>query len=114
MAQVIVKRTFDSFRYDIDCTNLLADTEIIAGSIALICEPPGLSFGTPIVNIAPVTFEDGTQAAAGKVIQVQISGGKIPTAQQSILHTIRAQFATSLSPNRCEATVLLEINDTPE
>lgn len=118
--QILVKRSSESRLFDIDCSSLLGSTETIGSVASIAAEPttvPALAFGSPSVNTNPVTYVDedtglSRVVAAGKVIQVQISGGAIPAALQSQLYVIRPKFATNLDPV-VEATVQLLVNDTP-
>lgn len=120
MSQILEKRTFDARRYDIVCTGLLADAEMIALVTSITADQGALTFGTPVLNTVPVSYIDGTTAIASKVIQVEISAGTIPRGADSmnlgvpnLLCTVRARFTTSLSPNQVEATLLLLLRDQP-
>jgi len=112
MGKVLDKRTRDARVYDIDCTDLLAAGETISTVSSVTADQGGMTFGSPTINAAPVTYSDGRTAATGKVIQVQISAGTIPTGKPSLQCVVRALFATNVSP-AVEATVLLRLIDTP-
>lgn len=116
--QILEKRTSESARYDIDCSILLSPGETIASVTSISATPTGspLVFGSPLINTVPLTYTDTFGSArtvgVGVVIQVQISGGAIPTNQRVQIYTVRAVFATNLNP-AIEATVRLRLNDTP-
>ncbi|MDN8617858.1 hypothetical protein [Variovorax ginsengisoli] len=112
MGKVLDKRTADSRVYDIDCTDLLATGETISSVTSVTADQGTLTFGSPSINAAPIAYADGRTAAIGKVIQVQISAGTIPTGQSNLQCTVRALFATNVSP-AVEATVVLRLIDTP-
>ena len=109
---VLEKRTSESIFYDIDCTNILNEIEIITSVTSIESDQEGLAFLGEAINSTPITFSDGVVAAIGKVISVQISGGVIPTPQVNQLYTIRALFVTSEGNTR-EATVLLNVTNVP-
>ena len=109
---VLEKRTSESIFYDLDCTNILDPLEIIQTINTIESDQDGLTFSASAINPDPVTFPDGSVAATGKVISVQISGGIIPTPQLNQLYTIRAIFNTSENNTR-EATVLLNVINVP-
>jgi translation initiation factor 6 (eIF-6) len=114
MGQAILeKRTYDQRIFDINCAALLDTSETISSVTSVTADAGALTFGTPIVNTVAVTYSDGTTAAIGKVIQVRISAGTIPTGQPNVVCTVRAKFVTNINP-AMEATVLLRLNDTPE
>ena len=80
--QVLQKRSADTALYDLDCSRLLATSETITSVTSITATPatsPALAFGTPSINAAPIVYDDHT-AAIGKVVQVQISGGRSPPA----------------------------------
>lgn len=112
MGQVLDKRTADNRVFDIDCTDLLPTGVTITSVTSIAADQGGLTFGSPAINVAPITYKDGRTAAIGKVIQVRISGGTISTGKPSLQCTVRALFATSAEP-AVEATVLLRLIDTP-
>ena len=106
------KRTYDARPYDIICTQLLPPGATIAQVNQILCDPSsaGLVFGSPIINVQQVIYQDGTIAPPGAVIQVHISGGAIPPNTAGVMCTIRAQFTDSNGDNT-EATVLLNLTD---
>jgi hypothetical protein len=112
MGKVLDKRTRDVRIYDIDCTDLLALAETITSVTSVAADQGALTFGTPTINAAQISYADGRTAAIGKVIQVQISAGTIPTGQSNLQCTVRALFATNVS-SAVEATVVLRLIDTP-
>lgn len=118
MSEILEKRTYDARLYDIVCTDLIGSSETITVVDSITADQGALAFGSAIVNVAPITYSDGTVAPTGKVIQVEISAGTIPLGSDSmhirvpnLLCTVRARFHTSQSPNQIEATVLLLLQD---
>lgn len=109
---ILEKRTAEIIYYDLDCTNILDDTETIVSITSIAADQVGLTFANWAINVVPITFPDKTIAAVGKVISVQISGGVIPNPQTNQLYTIRALFATTKYNTR-EATVLLNVTNIP-
>lgn len=118
--QTLEKRTSEQARYDIDCSILLTPGETITGVTSLTAEPvttPPIVFGSPAINVSQNTYVDqygsSRTVPAGTVVQVQISGGKIATGRQVQDYLIRALVVTNINP-AVEATVRLEVNDTPD
>jgi hypothetical protein len=109
-AAILEKRTSESIKYDINCALLLDSSETITGLPVMSSDAAGLSFGTPNINPIAITYDDGSVAGIGKVIQVMISAGTIPTGQTQQIYTVRAVFSTS-SGNTREATVLLMVSN---
>ncbi len=117
--QILEKRSSESVVFDIDCSLLLAATETItsvtSSSAAPVTTMP-IAFGTPTINVTPTTYMDqfgsSRVAAAGKVIQVRISGGLIASTQTAQDYVLRFVMVTSLN-TAVEATVKLRLNDTP-
>ena len=109
---ILEKRTSEAIYYDIDCTYILDALEVITSVTSVEADQLGLSLLGPAINADPITFPDGTVAAIGKVISVQISEGVIPAPQINQLYTIRALFTTNEGNTR-EATVLLNVTDIP-
>lgn len=105
------KRSFDQRIFDINCSALLDSTETISSVTSVAADSAGLTFGTPLVNTALVSYADGSTAAIGKVIQVRISAGTIPAGMDYALYTVRAKFVTNVNP-ALEATVLLRVQDS--
>lgn len=90
----------ESALFDIDCTNLLASGETITGTPTMAQLPAltggdQLTFGTPVVNGAPVTYSDGRVAATGKAIQVRISAGTATNSVDPRSYAVKATFTTS-------------------
>lgn len=109
---MLEKRTYDSRIFDIDCSALLASTEVIATVANVGADQGQMTFGTGTVNGSAMTYHDGSVAAAGKAIQVQISGGVVPPGIGALICTVRARFSTNLNP-QLEATVQLRLTDLP-
>ena len=112
MTRSIEKRPYDARLYDIDCSDLLADSETITGTPVMSSDAAGFSFGAPSINTETVTYDKGRTAPAGKVIQVEISGGTLPTGRTELYCLMRAQFETNLSP-QLEATFFILLTDRP-
>lgn len=112
MSQVLDKRLADTRLFDIDCSALLGANETISSVTSMSVDQGGLVFGTPQVNGSPISYPNGTVAQAGKVVQVQISGGAIPAGSQQLLCNVHALLATNLNP-AIDATVQLRLVDTP-
>lgn len=113
MYQVLDKRSFDTRTYDFDCSLLLDPTETISAVTSVACDQGGLVFGVPVISSVPITYPDGHVAQAGKVVQVQISGGKIPAGAAFLMCAVRVGMVTSVNP-QLEATVELRLVDNPE
>jgi len=111
--QILEKRTYDRRTFDLNCTDLLADAETISSVTRVSADQGALSFGTAAVNTGLVTYPDGSTAAAGKAIQVQINDGTLPDGIERLLCTVRAWIVTNVNP-RIEVTALLLLTDTPE
>ena len=118
--QPFEKRSSEQLRFDIDCSRLLATGETITLVSAITAEPvtaPAIAFGAAAVNTVAAGYTDyetGTPrtASIGTVVQVQISGGKIPADALVQNYLLRLKLVTSLNP-LVEATVRLKLNDTP-
>ncbi len=118
--QTLEKRSSESVLYDIDCSLLLAPGETISTVTTVAAEPattPPLAFGAAAINGAPITYTDpitgNTRVApTATVVQVQISGGSIASGKKVQGYVVRCKVATSLNP-AVEATVRLQLNDTP-
>jgi hypothetical protein len=117
--QILEKRSSDSRRFDIDCSLLLSAGETISGVAAPTASPvtiPPLTFGTPVVNSAPTTYIDqwgnSRTVISGQAVQVQISGGAIPSIARSQDYILRLILTTNQNP-AIEATVKLRLIDTP-
>ena len=112
--QILQKRTAESRVYDINCTNLLLPGATIASVTGISADQGSLVFGAANVNNAPVTYPDGSIAATGCAIQVNISGGSATAtngvALASVMCTIRAVFVDTLGQT-LEAAVLLNLSD---
>lgn len=109
---ILEKRTSETIWYDIDCTQILDTNEIISSIIGINSDQNGLVFIYPAINSEVITFSDGSNAAIGKVISVQISEGIIPAGTTNQIYTIRPLFTTSEGNTR-EATVLLNVVNIP-
>lgn len=118
--QTLEKTSSESKRFDIDCSLPLDTGETITSVTSIAADANAgsvLTFGSPVINAAPVTYIDqfgsSRTAPVGQVIQVNISGGSIPTGRLTLNYTIRAKFATTVNP-LVEATVRLRLNDSPQ
>lgn len=112
--QVLEKRSFEQVRYDIDCSSLLAAGETINSVISCVPDEvttPALACSGMTISGVAIAYADGHTAPIGTVVQVQISGGTVPTGRLFQIYTIRLRVATSLS-NQVEATVLLRLQDS--
>lgn len=120
--QILEKRSSDSRRFDVDCSLLLNVGETITSvgtpTAAATPEVTGtaITFGSPTVNISPATYTDAygntRTVPTGQVVQVQISGGAIPSTTRTQDYTLRFPLVTSQNPT-VEATVKLRVTDTP-
>lgn len=108
--QILEKRTYDARIFDINCSDLLDSDETISSVSTIVGDQGGLSFGSASINTTAITYPDGEEAAIGKVMQFEISGGRIPPSVASLVCTVRARFTTSVG-NDVEATVLLKLTD---
>jgi len=115
MQQQLVKRSGETVLCDFNCQLLLGPSESIEGAIQLSAEGPGaaLSFGDAQINSEAVTYEFNRQVPAGKVIQVLIGGGSIPSGAAQAAYTVRARFGTTNAGEVREATARLLIIDEP-
>lgn len=117
--QILEKRSTDSRRFDIDCSLLLNSGETISSvatpTVLPVTNPP-IAFGTPVVNTTSANYTDAygytRTVPAGQVVQVQISGGAIPSSSRTQRYTLRFLLSTNQNP-AIEATVVLLLNDTP-
>ncbi len=120
---ILEKRSRETRRYDVNVyvdtpkaatvssildviVDPLADADIEAlGSnyLPIAIDAPG----DWVINAAPITYNDGRQVPAGKVMQGSIGGGN-----HGYTYTIRVLYARSDDAGPHEATVLLEVNDT--
>lgn len=108
--QTLEKRTWESIKFDIDMSRLLASGETITGTPTMVVtpdtSPAAITFGVPVVNSSPTVYAYAT-APTGTVVQVTIGGGVDETT-----YTVRARCATSLG-NSVEGTVALLVRDRP-
>lgn len=119
--QILEKSSSEGVVFDIDCTALLAANETIVSVTSTTAEPvtsPAVTFGAAVINPSQVTYTDAfgstRTAAAGKVVQVPISGGKIATGAQVQDYLIHVKVATNLNnPGPVEAIARLRVKDTP-
>jgi hypothetical protein len=110
MHTILVKRSAETMLSDIDCSAILGTTETITGVTGITHDANGqtaLTFGSPVVNAATITYPDRRQVPAGKVIQVLIGGGAVGE------YVIRARFNTNNPGELREATVKLLVIDAP-
>jgi hypothetical protein len=117
--KTLEKRSSESTLYDLDCSILLAVGETIISVTTFTAEPittPPIVVGAASINSSAVTYTDAfgstRVAPIGQVIQVNISGGAIPTSALIQDYILRAKFLTSRNP-AVEATVRMRLNDTP-
>ena len=107
------KRTSDNRLFDIVCSDLLDDDEvIISATIKADAQVDnGLMFGDPMVNPAPMSFPKlGKSAGIGKAVQVRIGGGVIPDGAGDLFCTLRLLMVTTVN-SALEATVLLRLTN---
>lgn len=118
LTKYLDKRTFDDRLFDVDCTDLLDDDEVIVsatvkydGQTPFDGTPP-LILGGPLVNPAPMNYPAiGRCVDIGKALQVRIGGGFLPEGEPSRMYTLRFLLATTINP-QLEATVQLRLVDT--
>lgn len=107
------KRTWDNRIFDFDCSDLLGGAEVITSVTSITADFGGISFGTPTINPAPISYPlYGRTPGIGKVVQAAISGGVIPAGADFLMIPIRLRLVTNLNP-QLEATVWLRLIDTP-
>lgn len=113
MSQILEKRTADNRWYNIDCSQLLGVGETITSVGTITADQGGMTFGAGIVNTVPVTDpKTGLTAPIGQVVQVQISGGTVPSGVQYLDCFVRAPLTTSVNP-LVEATVTCRLTNNP-
>lgn len=98
MGYIIEKHPGELLLCDLDCSLLLSTSEVITNVVSMEFQPAGataLTFGTPSVNDAPVNYPDGRVVGLGKVVQVLIGGGAIPTGQRSQEYIVIASVQTN-------------------
>lgn len=115
MSAVLEKRTYDERVFDINCSSLLDEAETISTIVGFVDEGGSsantFTYSSGVVNSSPITYPDGSTAAVGKVIQVKISGGVIPTGMTKAYVTVRARFISS-SGDKIEGTVMVKLTDS--
>lgn len=98
--------------FDVDCTDLLDDSETITSCGApVIDSASGVTFGTPTVNVAPVDYPLlGRYAQARKAVQVMISAvaAALPAGSPSGCYSVRFPLVTSINPAK-SAVVCLKL-----
>lgn len=107
------KRVYDDRLYDIVCSDLLDDDEVIVSATIKTdnAVENKLTFGDPLVNPAPMIFPKlGRTAGIGKAVQVRIGGGAIPDGAGDLYCTLRLLMLTNNNP-QLEATVLLRLTN---
>jgi hypothetical protein len=103
-------RSVDQRTVDLDFSALLDDDETIASVTTVAFDGSGApAVGSHAVNGSPVTYKDGTTAAAGKVVQVLVGPTTPPTG--SPWFTLRAKVVTTKDP-AVEGTVRVQVRDT--
>lgn len=84
----------------LNCSEALADSESITGSVVLSQLPAdlvgadALSFGVAVVNVAALQFPDGNVGRIGSVIMVRIAGGTPASDVLERTYTVVATFDT--------------------
>lgn len=99
--------------YDIDCTARLAAGETLVSVDSMTYLPTmtgadALTFGSTAINSSSITYDDGTTAAVGKVVQVRIFGGTAATNQPKREYSVIATCTSSLG-NIIVAKVPLQV-----
>lgn len=98
---VLSKFAAESDLFSLDCTGVIAEGDVIAGTPTISFEPAdlagdaALTFGSPSVNGSNTTFRDGRVGRAGCVIQFRIEGGSPVDAQTHREYTVIATFTTA-------------------
>ena len=115
---ILEKRVSESILFDFDCAPNLSATETIVTAGPATADQGGFTFGSAAINTTIVTYPGGVTAPIGTVAQVRITAGVIPSGsvlpdnRRGIRCTIRLPYTTSTGNTR-EATVLLDLTDTP-
>lgn len=98
---VLSKFAAESDTFYIDCADVLAADETIAGEPIMTQLPDDLTgsdalqFGVPDVVSVPVLFPDGRSARASTVVAVRISNGTPVDADSEREYTVVVTFATN-------------------
>jgi hypothetical protein len=91
-----VKHSAESILFGIDFTKLLVSGETLSGTPTVAGSPSGLTIGSPAINAsAPFENDEGGTVAAGKGVQVRLSGGASGTD-----YTLTVTSATSAGNTR--------------
>ena len=117
LTKYLDKRTADDRLFDVDCTDLLDDDEVILSATVKYDGQtpndgtPPLTFGDPMVNPAPMHYAlIGRWAGIGKALQCRIGGGFLQSGQPERQYVLRFLLVTSINP-ALEATVVLRLTD---
>lgn len=102
----------DDRLFDIVCTSLLDDEEVIVSVASIEADDSasnGVTFGTPYANPAPISYPTlGILAQIGKAVQVFVRGGIMPAGAEYLFITVRMLLVTNVNP-ALEADVLLRL-----
>lgn len=115
---MLEKYAAESAIFTIDCSQLLAAAETITGTptmafLPALTGPDALTIAAPVVNTQAVTMPDGRTVAAGKAIQVRISGGTPSTDTQARTYAVTATFNTSTSQTLVAKSLLQVLPISP-
>lgn len=108
--RTLEKRTYDERLFNLSMSPLLSPSETISGVQEVVVDAGGVTFGTPAVNDQPVTLDDGTVEAIGKVVQVKVIGGMVPAGSRILRTLLRVRCVTS-SGDKVEGTFPLKLTD---
>lgn len=107
-------RSNDNRWFDIDCSDLLDAAETIVSFSAPAEDPggPGLTYGTPVVNQAPISYPLlGRVAQIGKALQMKVQGAVLAAGVPSQLATCRIVLTTQ--NDVIEADIVFRLINTP-
>lgn len=100
MAEPLEKFAAESKLFDMNCTEQLAEGEIIA-SVPVVSFLPSMSgadalvLGAPVVNTVDVEYPDGGVAPAGKALQLRIGGGSVAAGEVFREYVVLATIQTT-------------------
>lgn len=112
MTDILIKRTAENVRFDFDLSSILSAGETIVSVISVTTDQvttPPLTFGSPVVNLAPIKYGK-IIAPTGTVVQVLVSGGVISSLESSATYTLRVDVQTTINPV-VEAVATLQLID---
>lgn len=110
-SQTLEKRTADNRLFDVVCTRLLDDGELITSILSSSSDKPGLVVSSTAINTETSTYRDGTTAVAGKVVQVRLTGGVVPYGLRENVYTVHLLVQTNLNPT-LDVTFLVSVTDS--